>query len=60
MDCYDVDCIDNPPISLYHSHLEKFIRTVHTIKNPYIYVIDKISNYYITNHKKMLFISYQM
>ena len=40
----------NLPISI--SQTEKYIRTKHTIKNPSFFVIDKISNDYITNHNK--------
>ena len=42
----------NPPIDISHTQTEKPFRMKHTIKNPNFFVIDKISNYYIANHKK--------
>ena len=43
---------DHPPISLDNSELEEYTHTRHTIKNPNFFLIDKISNEYITDHNE--------
>ena len=42
----------NPPISLTHNQTENPFRIKHTIRNPNFFVVDKISNDYITIHNK--------
>ena len=42
----------NPPIDISHTKAEKPFRIKHTIENPESFVIDKLSNDYITNHNK--------
>ena len=42
----------NPPISLSHNQTKNPFRIKHTIKNPNFFVIDKISNGFVTNHNK--------
>ena len=54
------NCANNPPLSFSHTQREKYIRTKHTIKNPSFFDTDKLSNNFITNHKNILFIFYQM
>ena len=44
---------NNPPKSLTHILTENPFRIKHTIKNPNLLGIDKISSDYITNHKKI-------
>ena len=46
----------NPPISLPHTQTEIPFRIKHTIKNPNFFVLDKISNDYITNHNKKYYL----
>ena len=53
-----MDTEHNPPIDNSHTPTEKPFRIKYTIKNPNCFVIDKISNDYIANHKKTLFVSY--
>ena len=43
------------PISISHTQHEKHIRTKHTIENPILFDIDKISDDYITNQSKIFF-----
>ena len=42
----------NPPISFSHNQTENPFGIKHTNKNPNFFVVDKISNDYITNHNK--------
>ena len=42
----------NPPIDISHTQTEKRFRIKHTNKNPDFFVIDKLSNDYITNHNE--------
>ena len=42
----------NPPIAYSDTQTEKPFRIYYAIKNPIFFVIDKISNDYITNHNK--------
>ena len=46
----------DPPISISHAKRENPILTKHTIKNPDIFGLDKISNDYITNHNKQYYL----
>ena len=42
----------NPPRSISHTQHENPFRTKHTITSPNFFDVDKMSNVYITNHKK--------
>ena len=44
----------NPSISDSSPQTKKPFHIKHTIKNPNFFVIDKSSNEYITNHKKII------
>ena len=46
---------NNHPNSPRHNHLEKTLRTNHTINIPKFSNIDKMFNDYITNHDKIFF-----
>ena len=46
----------NPPIDISHTETEKPFRIKHTIKKPNFFVIDTISNDFIANHNKKLFL----
>ena len=42
----------NPPKDISHTQTEISFRIKRTIENPKFFLIDKISNDYISNHKK--------
>ena len=42
----------NPPIDISHTQTEKPCLIQHTIKNPNLFVIDKLSNDYTTNYNE--------
>ena len=47
-----------PEISYTGTQTEKPFCIKHTIKNPNFFVVDKVSNEYIANHKNISFVSY--
>ena len=46
--------------SLPHIQYEQNFRISHTITNPHFFDVVKTFNFYMANHKKFLFLSFQM